>query len=101
MNPEVLDLEFLIRRPPSSVRAWWTEYPDDYRAKDPREQPYRILTTRRLSDDRELRTYWKLPDGSNAEAQEILSVKSDGSWTYDDPYPVTSEVRFGLDFVML
>src|SRR5713226_10433006 len=37
-----LDLELEIKRPPRSVRAWWTDLPDDYVAKDPREQPHRI-----------------------------------------------------------
>jgi len=87
MAHDVLDLEFLIRKPPASVRAWWTEYPDDYHAKDPREVPYRILTTRRLPNGREVRTYWRMPDGSNAETQEILNLKPDGSWTYDVPLP--------------
>jgi len=87
MTSEVLDLEILIRKPPASVRAWWTDYPDDYRAKDPREQPYRILTTRRLPNGREVRTYWKMPDGSALEVLEVLNLKPDGSWTYELPYP--------------
>jgi hypothetical protein len=87
MTPEVIDLELLIRKRPDSVRAWWTEYPDDYHAKDPREQPYRILTTRRLPNGRELRTYWRMPDGSNAEIKEVLNLKPDGNWTYDVPCP--------------
>jgi len=87
MTSEVLDLEILIRKPPASVRAWWTDYPDDYRAKDPREQPYRILTTRRLPNGRRVRTYWKMPDGSTLEVLEVLNLKPDGSWTYDVPYP--------------
>ena len=87
MNSESINLELLIRKPPSSVRAWWTDYPDDYRAKDSREQPYRILTTRRLANGREVRTYWKMPDGSSAEVREILNVNSDGGWTYDVPCP--------------
>jgi len=87
MNPESIDLELLIHKPPGSVRAWWTEYPDDYYAKDPREQPYRILTTRRLPNGREVRTFWNMPDGSKAEVREILNMKPDGSWTYDVPNP--------------
>ena len=87
MDSESINLELLIRKPPQSVRAWWTEYPDDYHATDPQEQPYRILTTRRLSNGREVRTYWKMPDGANLEVREILNVKPDGSWTYDVPCP--------------
>ena len=87
MNPESIDLELLIHKPPGSVRAWWTEYPDDYHAKDPREQPYRILTTRRFANGREVRTYWRMPDGSASEVREVLNLKPDGSWTYEVPYP--------------
>jgi len=87
MNPDVLDLELLIRKPPASVRAWWTDYPDDYHAKDPLEQPYRILTTRHLSNSREVRTYWKMPDGTAIDILEILNLKPDGTWTYEVPSP--------------
>jgi len=37
-----LDLDLDIHRSPDSVRAWWTDLPDEYVAKDPREQPHRI-----------------------------------------------------------
>jgi hypothetical protein len=87
MASEVLDRELMIRKPPESVRAWWTDYPDDYQATDPREQPFRILTTRRLPNGRELRTFWRLPDGSTMELQEVLTLKSDGNWTYEILYP--------------
>ncbi len=36
---DVLELELLIRRPPESVKAWWTDLPEDYLAIDPTEQP--------------------------------------------------------------
>jgi len=80
---DVINLELLIRKPPGSVRAWWTDLPDDYVAKDPMEQPYRIVTTRRLPNGRELRTYWRMPDGSAFDFQEILNLKPDGSWTFE------------------
>ena len=82
---EVINLELLIRKAPQSVRAWWTDLPDDYQAKDPREQPYRIVTTRRLRNGRELRTYWRMPDGSAFDFQEILALKPDGNWTFEVP----------------
>jgi len=87
MTSDVLNLELLIRKPPASVRAWWTDYPDDYHAKDPREQPYRIQTTRRLPNGREVRTFWKMPDGSSIEVLEVLNLEPDGTWTYDVPTP--------------
>jgi hypothetical protein len=98
MTSEVLNLELMIRKPPESVRAWWTDYPDDYHAKDPREQPYRILTIRKLPNGREVRTYWRMPDGSNAEVQEILDLKPDGSWTYEVPYPNLTGVHVFDEF---
>jgi len=85
MNPEIINLELMIRKTPDSVRAWWTDLPEDYQAKDPQEQPYRIVTTRRLPSGRELRTYWRMPDGSAFDFQEILALKPDGSWTFEIP----------------
>jgi hypothetical protein len=82
---DVINLELLIRKSPESVRAWWTDLPEDYHAKDPHEQPYRILTTRRLPNGRELHTYWRTPDGLAFDFQEILTMKPDGSWTFDIP----------------
>jgi hypothetical protein len=78
-KPDVINLQVLIRKSPESVRAWWTDLPEDYHAKNPREQPYRIVTTRRLPNGRELRTYWRMPDGSAFDFQEILTLKPDGS----------------------
>ena len=98
MTSEVLNLELLIRKPPDSVRAWWTDYPDDYHAKDPREQPYRILTTRRLPNGREVRTFWRLPDGSTPELQEVLNLKPDGSWTYEVLYPNPTGIHIFDEF---
>ena len=85
MTSDVINLELTIRKPPGSVRAWWTDLPDDYHAKDPLEQPYRIVTTRLLQNGRELRTYWRMPDGSAFDFQEILVLKPDGSWAFEIP----------------
>ena len=98
MTQEFLDLELLIRKPPNSVRAWWTEYPDEYNAKDPLEQPYRILTTRLLPNGRELRTFWRMPDGSNLDVREILNLKPDGTWTYEVPNPNPMGIRVFDEF---
>jgi hypothetical protein len=85
MTSDVINLELLISKSPASVRAWWTDFQEDYRAKDPREQPFRIVTTRRLPNGRELRTYWRMPDGATFDFQEILTLKPDGSWTFEIP----------------
>lgn len=95
---DVIDLELIIRKSPQSVRAWWTDYPDDYQAKDPLEQPYRILTTRRLPNGREVRTYWRMPDGSAADVREILNLKPDGNWTYDVPVPNATGIHVFDEF---
>ena len=84
-SSDVINLELLIRKSPESVRSWWIDLPDDYRATDPQEQPYRIVTTRRLPNGRELHTYWRLPDGLAFDFQEILTMKPNGSWTFEIP----------------
>jgi hypothetical protein len=82
---EVLTVDLSIRKRPEAVRAWWVDLPDDYQAKDPKEQPYRIVTLRRLPNGRELRTYWRMPDGSTRDWQEILTLKPNGDWTFEIP----------------
>src|SRR2546422_7533317 len=78
-----LDLELDIRRPPRSVRAWWTDLPDDYVAKDPREQPHRIRVLARYPDRIELVGTWRGPLGKEMLLPETLRVRQDGSWTFD------------------
>ncbi len=82
MHPITFQLELEIARSPASVRRWWTEFPDDYIAEDPSEQPYRILTLRREGDHRFLKTFWKRPDGSEMEMEEVLVLQTEGGWTY-------------------
>ena len=84
-NSDVINLELLIHRSPKSICAWWTEFPDDYHAADPQEQPYRIVTTRRFPNGRELETFWRMPDGFTFNFREILTLKPDGSWTFEIP----------------
>ena len=90
VSSEPLELELFIRRPPESVRAWWTDLPDDYQAKDPREEPYRIVTLRKFPNGRLLLTYWHDDeDGSTYERHEVLLTLPDGGWTVemtDSPY---------------
>ena len=82
---DVINLELVIRKAPQSIRAWWTDLPEDYQAKDSMEQPYRIVTRRRLSSGRELETFWRMPDGSTFSFREIMTLKPDGSWTFEIP----------------
>ena len=78
-----LDLELDIHRPPQSVRAWWTDLPDEYVAKDPREQPHRIRVLARNGHRIELEGTWRGPLGRDALLRETLHVRDDGSWTFD------------------
>jgi len=78
-----LDLELDIHRPPRSVRAWWTDLPDVYVAKDPREQPHRIRVLARNGDRIELVGTWRGPLGTERLLRETLRVREDGSWTFD------------------
>jgi hypothetical protein len=78
-----LDLELNIRRPPRSVRAWWTDLPDDYNAKDPREEPHRIRVLERHGDRIELVGTWRGPFGTERLLPETLRLREDGSWTFD------------------
>ncbi|MDG6998141.1 MAG: hypothetical protein JRN15_03400 [Nitrososphaerota archaeon] len=80
-----IELDLIIRRSPDSVRAWWTDLPSDYRASDPREQPYQILSKGLTANgDRELVCLWKSPDGSERQTEEIMHLSGDGlSWSFD------------------
>lgn len=75
------DIEFFVRRSPESVRAWWTDLPDDYQATDPKEEPFRIVTLRRFPNGSLLLTYWHNEDQSVRERHEVLVLRGDGGWT--------------------
>src|SRR5438128_7437222 len=77
-----LDLELDIHRPPSAVRAWWTDLPDEYVAKDPREQPHRIRVLARNGDRVEVEGAWRGPLGREMLLRETLRLREDGSWTF-------------------
>ncbi len=101
------DIELQIKRTPESVRAWWTNLPEDYQATDPREDPFRIVTLQKLPAGRELLTYWHNDDGSVDQRTEIMRINSDGSWTVemtDDPrfhFHDTFTVRAAKDRTIL
>src|SRR5712691_194761 len=78
-----LDLDLDIHRPPGSVRAWWTDLPDEYVAKDPREQPHRIRVLARNGDRVEVEGAWRGPLGREMLLRETLRFHEDGSWTFD------------------
>jgi len=77
-----LELEYIVRRSPESIRRWWLEFPDTYVAKDPREQPHRIVTRSRSDREIHVTTFWRAPFGE-AKTDEVLRLRSDGSWTAD------------------
>src|SRR2546428_26956 len=74
-----------VGHPPTApfLRAWWTDLPDDYVAKDPREQPHRIRVLVRYPDRIELVGTWRGPLGKEMLLPETLRVRQDGSWTFD------------------
>jgi hypothetical protein len=78
-----LDMELDIHRPPRSVRAWWTDLPDEYVAKDPREQPHRIRVLERNGDRIEVVGTWRGPLGREWLLPETLRLREDGSWTFE------------------
>src|SRR2546425_6027735 len=78
-----LDLDLDIHRPPGSVRAWWTDLPDEYVAKDPREQPHRIRVLARNGDRVEVEGAWRGPLGREMLLRETLRLRENGSWTFD------------------
>src|SRR3989441_4083343 len=78
-----LDLDLDIHRAPDSGRGWWTDLPDVYVAKDPREQPHRIGVLARNGDRIELVGTWRGPVGTERLLRETLRVREDGSWTFD------------------
>lgn len=86
---EILVLDLFIRKSPQSIRAWWTDFPDDYDAKDPSEQPYRIVTRKHNANGgRELLTSWRNQDGSEWQAEETMHLFEDGlSWAFDVKNP--------------
>ena len=92
---ETLALDLFIRRSPESVRKWWTDLPDDYYAKDPKEQPYRIVTKKHMPNaGRELTCFWRSPDGSERQTQETMHLFSDGlSWAFDVINPAGFYIR--------
>ncbi len=83
----LLSLDLFVRRSPLQVRQWWTEFPDDYRASDPREQPFRIVTLNREGNERRLRTHWRTAEGGEMVVPETLVLKDEDSWTFDVDNP--------------
>ena len=79
-------------RPVADVRAWWLDFPADYRASDPREQSYRIVTRSRTPDAIDLMTYWRLPLGVRAKIPERFLLASDG-WTVHIDLPLGLKQR--------
>lgn len=74
-------LEFPVRTSPEAVRRWWTEFPSDYRATDPDEEPFRIVTTGRLPDGTlVLAAHFRGRFGGESVLEERLRVLDDAHW---------------------
>ncbi len=80
---DAISLECDIRRPPEAVRRWWLEFPDDYRASDPDEQPYRIRILKRTPAAIEVWTYWRTPLAMPMKLRETLGTANLEGWTAD------------------
>lgn len=83
MTPDRVHLTFDVCRPPESIRRWWLDFPDDYRASDPDEQPYRIRTLSRKGDEVVVETHWSGPFGSTMKVVETLRSQGPHAWTAD------------------
>lgn len=83
VSTKTFRLSFDVKRQPEAVQSWWTDLPDDYHAKDPRENPFRIRTLARRSDGADLESWWRGPFGRTRKAIEHLRVLGKGHFTYD------------------
>lgn len=82
-----LTVQVHIARPPETVRRWWWEMPNDYRATDSREQPHRIVVKERTKERLVLATYWKGPAGRDLRLDEVVTFTPDG-WTVELDLPM-------------
>src|SRR2546428_4135100 len=78
-----LDLDLDIHRAPDSVGAWWTDLPDVYVAKDPREQPHRIRVLARNGDRIELVGTWRGPLGTEKLLPGTLRIPQAGRRSFN------------------
>ncbi len=83
-----LQVDLRIARPRREVIAWWTGFPDDYRAEDPREQPHRIRVLRRDDGVIETLTYWRAPLGRELVIPETLHLYGDDGFGLDAVLPL-------------
>src|SRR3989442_15855767 len=67
-----------IIRSPDSGRARWTDLPDEYVAKAPREQPHRIRVLARQGDRVEVVGTWRGPLGREMLLKETLRFARTG-----------------------
>lgn len=79
------ELTYHVHKSPESIRRWWLDFSDDYRATDKREQPHRIVTRARKHDEVLVTSYWRAPFGE-MKTDETLRVLGDGSWTADTSF---------------
>lgn len=83
-----MTIEVRIARPAAEVLAWWTGFPDDYRATDPREQPHRIRVVARAPGRLELRTYWRVPLLGELVIPETMHLVSAERFEVDVHFPL-------------
>ncbi len=83
-----MTIEVLVARPPAEVLDWWTGFPDDYRAADPREQPHRIRVVARAPARLDLRTYWRVPLLGEVMIPETMHLVSASRFEVDVHFPL-------------
>lgn len=77
-----------VARPRAEVLAWWTQFPDDYRAQDPQEQPHRIVVRRREPGRVEMLTYWRGPLGREVVVPETFLFREGGDFDVELRLPL-------------
>ncbi len=88
MSAYHLTLKFPIARPPREVVAWWTGFPDDYRADDPREQPHRIKVVGRAPGRIDVLTWFRTPWRIDTVISETILLRGDDGFSIDVHLPL-------------
>lgn len=83
-----LVVELDIPRSRAEVLAWWTTFPDDYRASDPSEQPHRIVVRERSPGHVRMLTYWRGPAGRELVIPETFVFRPSGDFDVELRLPL-------------
>ena len=87
MTP-LLTVDVDIDRPRAQVLAWWTGFPDEYAAADPKEQPHRIKVVHRSAQTLEVLTWWRSGVGVDLVIPETFRFRDNGDFDVDVTLPL-------------